>query len=534
MQRCSEVEYEDLKKERFFVDMGKRSKKVVFKTYTPNQILLLPPSLDEKIAEHHPVRIVSRIIDKINISALEQKYAGGGASSYHPRMLLKVLVYAYLTNIYSSRKIEECVQQNIYFMWLSGMTEPDHNTINRFRGERLRDVLKPIFVQVVNLLAEAGLVSLKDLYTDGTKIEANANRYTFVWGKSIQTNKKKMMQQLEELWNYAQKVAAQEEQEKEPLVFEKVDAQKMQETIAKIDSILSGKEVSSKVKQKLNYARKNWPANLDKYEKQQQVLGERNSYSKTDQDATFMRMKEDHMKNGQLKAGYNLQISTNNQIITNYTLHSNPADTNTLKPHLEEFKKLHNQLPDSITADAGYGSEENYDFLEQKTIEAFVKFGSFDAEQQKNYADKNSFHQNQLHYNKDKDCYYCPMGQKMNKVRTEAQRSENGYEKTLHVYQAQNCTNCPLRSSCHRATGNRIIKVNHRLQQYWEQARQKLKSEEGIRRRKKRCYDVEPVFAQIKHNKHFKRFNLRGIKKVEIETGLLAIAHNLMKMKMAA
>jgi len=173
---------------------------MVFKTYSPNQMMLLPPSLDEKIAEHHPVRVVNRVLDSINISALENKYAGGGASSYHPRMLLKVMVYAYLTNIYSSRKIEECLQQNIHFMWLSGMSEPDHNTINRFRGERLKEVLKPIFVQVVHLLAEAGLVSLKELYTDGTKLEANANRYTFVWGKAIKTSKEKMKQRLDELW----------------------------------------------------------------------------------------------------------------------------------------------------------------------------------------------------------------------------------------------------------------------------------------------------------------------------------------------
>jgi len=118
----------------------------------------------------------------------------------------------------------------------------------------------------------------------------------------------------------------------------------------------------------------------------------------------------------------------------------------------------------------------------------------------------------------------------MKKVRTEKQRSDNGYEKTLHVYQAQNCANCPLRSPCHRGQGNRIIKANHRLQHYWQQARQKLKSDEGIRHRKKRCCEVEPVFAQIKHNKNFKRFHLRGKMKVEIETGLLAIAHNLSKM----
>lgn len=510
--------------------MSKRTNKVVFKNYTPNQIMLLPPSLDEKIAEQHPVRIVSQVIDKINITPLEKKYEGGGTSSYHPKMLLKVMVYAYLTNIYSSRKIEEALLQNIHFMWLSGMNEPDHNTINRFRGDRLKEVLKPIFVQVVQLLAEAGLVSLKELYIDGTKIEANANRYTFVWGNAIKHHKEKMKQQLDELWNYAQNVATEELKDTEPLVFDKIDAEKVKATIEKIDLALAEKEVSKKVKQKLNYAKKNWPDNLDRYKQQEEILGKRNSYSKTDNDATFMRMKEDHMKNGQLKPGYNLQISTNQQIITNYTIHPNPTDTTTLKEHVEEHKKLYQETPDTITTDAGYGSEENYNFLEQNEIEAFVKFSSFDREQKKDYAKKNSFHPNQLHYNPELDCYTCPMGQRMNKLRIEKQKSDNGYEKEIHVYQAKNCTNCPLRGMCHDAKENRIIKANHRLRYYQQQTREKLQSEEGIRHRKKRCCDVEPVFGQIKHNKNFKRFNLRTKKKVEIETGLLAIAHNLMKM----
>ena len=510
--------------------MAKRTNKVVFKTYTPNQMMLLPPSFDEKIPLEHPVRVVNRVIEQINIVPLEKKYEGGGTSSYHPKMLLKVMVYAYLTNIYSSRKIEEALQQNIYFMWLSGMNEPDHNTINRFRGDRLKDVLKPIFVQVVQLLADAGLVSLKELYVDGTKIEANANRYTFVWGNAIKTNKEKMKKQLDELWNYAQSIATEEMKDTEPLVFEKIDAEKVEQTIAKIDEVLAGKEVSKKVKQKLNYAKKNWPENLKRYEEQEKIMGSRNSYSKTDNDATFMRMKEDHMKNGQLKPGYNLQVSTNNQIITNYTLYPNPTDTTTLINHLTDCRNCYQAVPENVTTDAGYGSEENYAFLEENEIEPFVKFGNFDREQKKNYAAKHPFHQSQLHYNKEKDRYTCPMGQPMDKVRTEQAKSDNGFKKTLHVYQAKNCTNCPLRSMCHDSKYNRIITVNHNLLAYQAKARELLKTEAGIYHRKRRCHDVEPVFAQIKHNKNFKRFNLRGKGKVEIETGLLALAHNLKKM----
>jgi transposase len=270
--------------------------------------MLLPPSLEELIAANHPVRVVNKVLDQIDIVPLIAKYKPGGTSSFHPRMLLKVLVFAYLNNIYSSRRIEEALQQNVCFMWLSAMVTPDHKTINRFRGERLKDVLRDIFTHVVELLAQEGLLSIKELYTDGTKIEANANRYTFVWGKAIKTNKEKIKKQLDELCQYAEKVAAEEMNDTDPSGFDKIDAQKVEQTINQINEALKGKEVESKVKQKLNYAKKNWPANLKKYEEQERIMGEeRSSYSKTDTDATFMPMKEDHMKNGQLKAAYNLE-----------------------------------------------------------------------------------------------------------------------------------------------------------------------------------------------------------------------------------
>lgn len=271
--------------------------------------------------------------------------------------------------IYSSPKIEEAVCSNIHFMWLAGMIKPDHNTINRFRGQRLQKTLQPIFTQVVTLLCEEGLLNIKDLYTDGTKIEANANRYTFVWGKSIKTNKEKIKQQLNTLWQYAQSVASAEMDDTDPTTFDKIDAEKVTATIEKINEALKDKPVTKGVKQKFNYAKKHWPAALEKYDVQEKILGAgRNSYSKTDTDATFMRMKEDHMLNGQLKPAYNVQISTNNQYIASYSIHQNTTDTNTLITHLNKYEEQFNTLPDNNTTDAGYGSEENYQWLEDNYI----------------------------------------------------------------------------------------------------------------------------------------------------------------------
>jgi transposase len=504
--------------------------KPIFKAYHQDQIMLLPPSLSELIADNHPVRILNEVLNKIDIRPLTREYKTGGSSSYHPLMLLKVLVYAYINNIYSSRKIEEAVQQNIHFMWLSGMSTPDHNTINRFRGEKLKEPLKKIFTQVVQLLAAEGLLSIKELYTDGTKIEANANRYTFVWGNSIKTNKEKIKQQLETLWKYAQSIATDEIDDTDPSGFDKIDSEKVKDTIEKIDAALKDKPVTKEIKQKLNYARKKWPEALDKYEAQEKILGDqRNSYSKTDTDATFMRMKEDHMKNGQLKPAYNLQVSSNNQYVTNYSIHHNATDTTTLKEHLEQYKQSYDTTPEIVTADAGYGSEENYAYLESNNIEAYVKYNQFDREQNETIQSKRPFAADKLHYNKDEDYYVCPMGQHMQNTGSYIKKTSTGFKQKITQYKATNCEGCPLNGVCHKSNGNRMIEINHNLNEHKIKANQNLLSEEGIKHRKKRCHDVEPVFANIKNNHNFKRFMLRGKEKVSIETGLLALAHNLRK-----
>jgi transposase len=436
----------------------------VFKPYDSDQLQLLPPSLEELVSVNHPARIVKKVIDAIDIRPINRKYKGGGTSSYHPRMLLKVLVYGYLTNTYSSRKLEEQVRQNIHFMWLTGMKTPDHNTINRFRSEKLTGILKQIFSQIVLLLAEEGIVSLKEaVYTDGTKIESAANRYTFVWGKSIKTSKERIKSQLEDLWKYAQSVAAEELKEPSPSEFEQVNAEQVRKTIAKIDQALEDKEVDKKVKQKLTYARKHWPDNLERYEDQEEKLGSRNSMSKTDPDATFMPMKEDHMLNGQLKPAYNLQISTQDQFILNYSIHQTSTDYGTLPAHLEQYENLYNTLPKAIVADAGYGSDENYGVLEQKEIEAYIKYNTFDKEQKEGIK---AFSNDSLHYNGLENYLVCPMGQSMRHIGDGQRITTSGYVQLISRYQARNCQGCPMRGVCHSAKGNRIVEINHSLRKH--------------------------------------------------------------------
>ena len=504
--------------------------KVVFKEYDPDQLTFLPYKLEELVPAGHPVRIVKQVVDAVDVKPLNRKYKGGGASSFHPRLMLKLLVYGYLTNTYSSRKLEEQAAQNVHFMWLLGMKKPDHNTINRFRSEKLSGVLKQIFSQIVLLLQQEGIVSLKEaVFTDGTKIESAANKYTFVWGKSIKVNKEKMKARLDELWGYAQRIAAEELKDTAPLEYSEINPEKVKEAISKINAALEDKEeVDKKVKQKLNYAKKHWPENLARYDDQEKLLAGRNSMSKTDPDATFMRMKEDHMLNGQLKPAYNLQISTQAQFILNYTLHQAPTDYQTLPSHIEQYEALYKDLPKAVVADAGYGSDENYGMLQQKGIEAYIKYNTFDKEQKEGIK---TFSNDSLHYNEADNYLTCPMGQRMQHIGQGQRITASGFIQPVSRYRAQNCEGCPMRGVCHQSPGNRIVEINHSLRKHKEAAKERLNTEQGIKYRKRRPADVEPVFAQLKHNHGFRRFLLKGMSKTEVEIGLLSIAHNLRKWK---
>lgn len=276
---------------------------------------------------------------------------------------------------------------------------------------------------------------------DGTKIEANANRYTFVWAKGIKTSRERIQKQLKELWSYVEKVYRDEEQTPNMPDFEAIDPQKVSETIDRIDQALEDRPIDKKVRQKLNYAKRNWPRNLERYDRQEGQMGGRNSMRRTDPDATFMRMKDDHMQNGQLKPGYNLQAGTNNQFIVNYSLAQTTSDTTALIDHVEGFIESYGRAPDKLTADAGYGSEENYAHLESNGIEAFMKYGYFHKEQldEKRGTCKNPFAADKPYYDGEGAGTSAPMGQAMHLMGSYRKRTKTGHVRTIHRYQAANC-----------------------------------------------------------------------------------------------
>lgn len=505
-----------------------KKRKVSFKEYNQAMQYIFPPSLEELISERSPVYLINEIIEKLDLRELYSAYEGGGCSPYHPKMLLKVVLYGYLNNIYSSRNLEKVVKRDIEFMYLANFQQPTHNTINRFRSERLKNIVEGIFKQIVLELVERGYISLEKISLDGTKIEANANKYTFTWKKMIQYQREKLIENLSELMEYCDSINKKEEQVAAEINLD-ITSEEIKEIATKIKTNLSeNPEASPKMKAKAKKAVEEYPERNTQYLEKLEILGERNSYSKTDNDATFMRTKEDHVKNSNLKPCYNLQISTTEQVIVNYSLHQNAADTTTLPKHLTKMKDMYGEMPREVVADAGYGSEENYQFMEQENIEAYVKYNMYYEEKRRKK--KNIFESSELFYNEEKDFYVCPIGQRMKKVGERKKKTETGYEQNVKRYEAQNCNNCPLLGICYKGQGNRIIERNERLNKYREKTKSLLDSEKGVKYQMKRMIDVETVFGNIKRNKRFRQFSMRGLIKCGIEMGLISIAHNLTKL----
>lgn len=500
--------------------------KVIFKSYTENDSLLLPPSLGDLVSPTHPARIVSNIIDHLDISSIESKYKGGGTSSYNPRMLIKVLVYGYMCNTFSGRKIERQLKENIIYMWLSGYSTPDFRTLNLFRSQRLNGDFESIFTQVVELIHREGLVTLDVQYIDGTKIESIANKYTFVWKGTVDTYDERLKTKVDAVLRQAEKVISSEEDKVGTTIG--MNAEEFQR---RVDNIVEKIEkVPSEMQKEIKKISKESLPKMMEYQRQREILQERGSYSKTDHDATFMRMKEDYMGNGQLKPGYNVQISTENQYITNYGIYQKPGDTTTLIDYLESFDRKYHRQSKEIVADSGYGSEQNYDYMLHNKIVPYVKYNYFHMDIRKERKRPSDAYKLPFpYYNSDDDYFVCSMGQHMTYIGKRDRKSENGHIGEYRQYMAQDCSRCPIKGVCTKAKGNRIYEVNLNLMKQKQLVRELLTSERGLMHRSKRPIEPEAVFGQIKYDCGFKRFRLKSLPKVSVEFGLVALAHNLRK-----
>ncbi len=506
-----------------------------FRPYSPNQTILFPQRIDKDIAEDDPVRLISSIVESLDLSSFRKLYRERGRSPYNPKMLLKVVIYAYMNNIYSCRRIEKALKRDIHFIWLAGYEQPDFITVNRFRN-RVKNEINNIFTQLVLLLSAKGLVTLDVEYIDGTKIESKANKYTFVWRKTVEKNRAKLMEKIRVLLSQVDEAIAQDKSGADeairftPETLTEI-AEELRQSLAE-QPVPKSKEEKKAVREKQKRVKQieKMRGKLSEYDNHIETLGERNSYSKTDPDATFMRMKEDAMNNGQTKPCYNLQIGTENQFITDFGFFHNPTDTLTMIPFLSSFSDRYGRYAKETCADSGYGSEENYSFMEAHGTEAYVKYNLFHKEQKRGFRN-DIFRIENLYYNPEGDYFVCPMGQHMEHVGVRHGKTDSGYRTESVIYRARRCEGCPLRWGCYKKkNGNREIEVNHRLMEYKRKARERLTSEKGLQHRSKRPIEPEAVFGQMKYNMHYKRFRHFGKDKVTMDFAFFAIAFNIKKM----
>lgn len=433
---------------------------IKFKTYNQNQLQLLPQDLESKIATDHLAKLVSKVVDDMNLSFIEQTYSNNGQHAYDPKMLLKVLTYAYSLDLHGSRRIADRIKEDIVFMWLTGRQTPDFRTISDFRKDKLGD-FKKIFEQILNTCFSVGMIRVGKVSIDGTKLLANASKNKTVYRINLKKRRELIHQKVEEIMKEVE--AADEEEERlygnatphrtgidlnDPKVLKKIELatkkfNQQRKRLEKKKAILLAKESDIQRKERL-------------------MRKDRNSFSPTDKDSTAMMMKE-----GYIAPGYNVQLATEHQVILAYRISSNRNDQKLLKPMVEEIKSRTRRKPETAITDAGYGSKMNYRYLKHERIPGYIPYNLY--EQDRILRNKGLYQ-----YPKDPDV---------------------------------------------------------ELERYKFLQRLRLGSEEGKEMMQRRRQDVEPVIGNIKRNMGFRRFNLRGKAKCEVELGLVSIAHNLKKIK---
>ena len=472
------------------------------------------------LPENAPVRLTSAQLEELDYEKLYRAYSPRGRKSkVDPCVMFKVMVYGYQCSIYSSRKLEEACHYRIDFMWLLGDEKvPDHATFARFRTGRCAEAVEDLFYQYVNHLEKQGETDHEAVFIDGTKLESSAGRYTFCWRGSIEKYLEKVREKVIQLTGIKKLYLLQEYLEQQ------------REIIAFVHGKGKRKSPEQRCWEELYDLSQRWEG----YENSLKIMGEsRNSYSKTDPDATFMRMKDDHMRNGQLKPAYNVQIAVNSEYITGIDVFSDRNDYGTFVPFLKHLQRSHGIRYKEVTADAGYESLENYLFLEENGQVSFIKPTNYDARKTKKFKKQIGRIEN-MTYDPEEDCFICAEGRKL-LLRQESTELLNGHFITTARYRCENCKDCPSRSACSQSKTLDKPKEITLKKTFWEkraQSQANITSEHGIHLRVCRSIQVEGAFGLLKTDFGFRRFMTRGKRNIRIELFFLAMAFNLKKLWM--
>ena len=504
--------------------------------------LKLPIDIGIVIPENDAVRLLSQVVEVLDLTDLYSTYSRHRENQASPRQMLKILLYAYQEGIYSSRSIEKACHKNVDFMYLlEGKPAPDHTTIARFRTLHFGPCAKRIMALVTELLKELGEIRGKEIFIDGTKIEANANKYTFVWKKAVTKNMAKRFDKIAALFRECEICYGLR-----PVWQGKIKLKHLKKLRKRLYAIKEEEGIefvygTGKRKTQLQRHIEKLEEHLEKIKDNTHRIhqcGERNSCSKTDPDATFMRMKEDYMMNGQLKPGYNLQIGVDSGYISWLTLSWHPTDVKTLKPFLQQMEEELTFCYDTVVADAGYESEENYSYLEDHGQRAMIKPADYEISKKRKYKTDISRREN-MPYNYDGDFYTCKAGKRLYASNCYWSSERGGdYKRKVTVYQCHDCKGCHYKPECIKGRNWKIseedrFKILHVSRKFEDQRRRSLAnitSEEGTMLRMNRSIQAEGSFAVMKEDRDFRRFLCRGLENVYAESVLMAISQNIAQL----
>lgn len=521
-----------------------RLNKILQKDYTLSSLyyqIKLPLDVEILIPADDPVRLLSAFVEGMELSDLYQTYGKIKKDQATPRQLLKIMVYASMNRIYSSRDIETACRRDINFMYLlEGKPAPDHATFARFISLHFAQCSKKTLAEVSKLLYSLGEISGESIFIDGTKIESVANKYTFVWKKAVTKNQAKLFDKIlvlvEECENlYGFRIAYNGKVSLHTLkrLRKKLCRIRQEEGIAFVHGTGRRKTRLQRSLETLE----TYIAKLKEYNKKLYVCGDRNSYSKTDPDATFMRMKEDAMLNGQLKPAYNLQHGVDSEYITWLDISPRPTDTRTLIPFLKDMELYLPFKYQEIVADAGYESEENYLFLEENGQLAYIKPQNYEISKTRKYRQDIGRMEN-MTYDEKADCYYCKNGQVLTVQYEKREKTASGYRRTVTVYGSNGCSGCPFKTDCIKGNNcktpmedrQKVLYVSKKMKEKRQETLERITSDHGTQLRMNRSIQAEGSFANIKEDMGFRRYLYRGNANVTAQSILLAIGYNINKL----
>lgn len=494
-----------------------------------------PIDLEIMIPKDDSVRLLYEVTEGLNYSKLYEAYSTIGRNpAISPKSLFRIILYGYMEGIYASRELEKACKRDLNFRWLlEGQRPPEHNTIARFKTERLSNCLEDLFSQFIIKLRELNEVKYENIFIDGTKIEANANRYSFVWKKSTDKFESKLQEKIRktlETLNSEMDFNIVIPKGKIGIdfintVLENLITVKDKENI----EFVYGKGKRKSKLQRFSESLEEFIEKQTKYDDYNNIFDGRNSFSKTDHDATFMHMKEDHMQNGQLKPGYNIQIGVEGEYIVGVDISSERSDQLTLIPFLDRLESNLGCKYNSVTADAGYESGENYTYLENNNQLAYIKPQTYEKSKTRKFKKDISKRENMI-YNKDEDYYICAAGKKLSVIGTRNKKSKSGFNSIITVYECEDCSGCQYKSKCSKAKGNKQLYVSKDFIRQRQNSLTNITTPEGKILRMNRSIQVEGAFGVLKEDYGFRRFLMRGKKNIRIEFLLLSFGYNINKL----